>query len=176
MTLAIAATAHPPIDHILVARLLAEALAMLDEDRPGARRNIEHAYTVVQREPAAPSAKGSLADWQVRRVERFIRSQISSALRIREVAAIVKLSPSYFSRAFKASKGVPYSDFVVTERIALAKHLLLSTDRPIAEIALMCGFSDQSHLTRLFRAMVGQPPASWRRQLQLPLPHAALAA
>ena len=75
---------------------------------------------------------------------------------------------AYFSRAFKASVSVSYSEFVTRMRLDLAKHLLLTTDRPIAEIALICGLSDQSHLTRLFSRSVGFPPRAWRRRPSRP--------
>ena len=152
------------VDHVLVARLLATALSILDVDQCEARRHIEHAYTVAHGEPMPRESRGLLADWQVRRVERFVQSHIDTSLRICEAADSVGLSASYFSRAFKASKGVPYSEFVAHQRIVRAKELLLTTDDPIAEIALACGFADQSHMTRLFRRAVGLPPRAWRHQ------------
>ncbi|WP_225890025.1 helix-turn-helix domain-containing protein [Indioceanicola profundi] len=52
----------------------------------------------------------------------------------------------------------------VWQRIERAKHLMLTTDEPLARIALDCGLADQSHLTRLFRTRVGMSPQSWRRE------------
>jgi AraC family transcriptional regulator len=156
-------TALTPIDNELVARLLAEALTLLDEDRRSARRHIEQAAVVARgRSPERP-ARGLLADWQVRRTEGFIRTNIASPLRMQDVARTVNLSASYFSRAFKATKGVSYTDFVIRARITLAKQLLLTTDTAISEIALACGLADQSHLTRLFSRSEGIPPGAWRR-------------
>jgi len=153
-----------PFENLLVARLLATALSILDVDQGAARRHIERAYTMAHGEATPRASKGLLADWQMRRVEHFVQSQIDSPLRICEAAECVRLSASYFSRAFKASKGVPYSKFVVHQRILRAKELLLTTDEPIAEIALACGFADQSHMTRLFHRAVGLPPRAWRHQ------------
>ena len=152
------------VDHVLVARLLATALSILDVDQCKARRHIEHAYTVAHGEATPRLSRGLLADWQVRRVEHFVQSHIDTSLRICEAAQSVGLSASYFSRAFKASKGVPYSEFVAHQRIVRAKEMLLTTDLPIAEIALACGFADQSHMTRLFHRAVGLPPRAWRHQ------------
>ncbi|NIJ34125.1 helix-turn-helix domain-containing protein [Sphingomonas oligoaromativorans] len=158
-------TAHiAPFDNLLVARLLASALSMFDVDQGAARRHIERAYTVAHGEVTPRPCKGLLADWQVRRVEQFVESQIDTPLRICEAADSVRLSASYFSRAFKASKGIPYSEFVANQRIVRAKEMLLTTDLPIAEIALACGFADQSHMTRLFHRAVGLPPRAWRHQ------------
>ncbi len=169
-------TGLAPIDNELVGRLLSEALALLDVDRVAARRHIERAATVARGRTAERPAKGLLADWQVRRTETFIHNNISSPLRIQDVARTVNLSASYFSRAFKATKGVAYSDFVIRARITLAKQLLLTTDTPICDIALTCGLADQSHLTRLFSKAEGLPPRAWRRhQLDGPLDRLAAA-
>jgi AraC family transcriptional regulator len=155
-------TGLAPIDNELVTRLLADALALLDEDRISARRHIERAAAVARGRPLERPAKGLLADWQVRRAERFIRTNIASPLRIHDVARTVNLSASYFSRAFKATKGVSYTNFLIRARITLAKQLLLTTDTAISDIALACGLTDQSHLTRLFSQSEGLPPRAWR--------------
>src|ERR1700722_18276576 len=156
-------TGLAPIDNELVARLLADALALLDQDRNSARRHIERAAAVARGRPLGRPAKGLLADWQVRRAERYIQTNIASPLRIQDVARTVNLSASYFSRAFKATKGVSYTNFVIRARITLAKQLLLTTDTAISDIALACGLADQSPLTRLFSQSEGLPPRAWRR-------------
>jgi transcriptional regulator GlxA family with amidase domain len=159
-----ATTEKAGVDNLLVARLLATALSVFDADKHVARLHIERAYTVAQGEVTPRARRGLLADWQVRRVERIVENRIDSPLRICEAAESVRLSASYFSRAFKASKGVSYSEFVIHQRLVRAKELLLTTADPIADIALACGFADQSHMTRLFRRVVGLPPRAWRQQ------------
>lgn len=151
-------------DGHLVVNLLCEALSLLEDDAMAARRCIESACALVRGadHPAVPT-NNLLADWQVRRAHAHIRGNLASGLRIESVAKLVNLSASYFSRAFKATVGVSYSKFVARERIELAKRLLLTTERPISEIALMCGLADQSHLTRLFGKSEGLPPRAWRR-------------
>jgi AraC-like DNA-binding protein len=150
-------------DGVLMAKLLAEALTLLDRDNGAARRRIEDAYALIPVEHGAGRARnGSLADWQLQRAEAYIRENLGSRLRIASVARVVNLSSSYFSRAFSVTKGMPYSEFVLVSRIALAKKLLSTTDMPIVQIALRCGLSDQSHLTRVFSQAVGVPPRAWR--------------
>jgi len=55
------------------------------------------------------------------------------------------------------------------ERVARAQHLLISTGEPLTQIALVCGFSDQSHFSRSFRRTVGASPGQWRRMNPAPL-------
>jgi AraC family transcriptional regulator len=69
------------------------------------------------------------------------------------VAAAVRLSPSYFSHAFKESFGQSAKSYIIERRIARAKHLMLTTRDTLAHIALACGFSDQAHFCR--------PSAGW---------------
>jgi AraC-like DNA-binding protein len=144
------------------AALLEEALTLLDRDVSGARRRIEDACRLVGHDRQSFGKNGHLADWQLLRARKFIGEHLHTRLRIGAVARTVNLSPSYFSRAFKASEGMPFSDFVLVSRIGLAKHLLTTTRRSIAQIALDCGLADQSHLTRIFNRLVGVPPRAWR--------------
>jgi len=169
-------TGLSPFDNVLVTRLLAQALALFDNDKSTARIHVQRAYFAACGEPASAQGKGLLADWQVRRVEEFIETHMETSLRIGEAARRVRLSSSHFSRAFKASKGIAYSDFVTRQRITRAKEMLLTTEVTIAEIAVACGFADQPHLTRLFRQIVGLTPRAWRRQQREPEVEVALAA
>ena len=154
-----------PTENILVANLLGEALKLLECDRSGARRRIENAQALMlavnddDRTQNAP-----LPAWRLRRAETYIRDHLDTRLRLEAVAQAVNLSPSHFSRAFRATKGISYSEFVVGCRVARAKQLLLCTELPIAQIALDCGLTDQSHLTRVFSRAVGTPPRAWRRR------------
>ncbi|WP_376739006.1 MULTISPECIES: helix-turn-helix domain-containing protein [Pseudomonas] len=68
-----------------------------------------------------------------------------------------------FSRAFKKNTGVSPRDWYQQLRIAKAKRMLLSTCLPISQIGAECGFSDQSHFTRVFTKTVGCTPLNWRR-------------
>jgi AraC family transcriptional regulator len=156
----------PQNDNDLVAQLLSEALSLLEQDRAAARRRIEDALALT-RGQANPEAakKGMLAGWQVRRTVQYIRDNLGSPVRIDDVARLANLSASYFSRAFKATMGSSYSEYVINARLNLAKRLLLTTNKIICEIALTCGQADQSHLARPFRRAEGLPPRAWRRRL-----------
>ena len=149
----------------LISQLLTEVLALFKKDGARARQWVARARALIAVECQRGSeAGGKLAPWQVSRSENYIRANIGSKLRIDDVAVCVRLSASHFSRTFKATVGVSYSHFVVQERMALAKRLLVTTEMPICEIALVCGLTDQSHLTRLFKRWIGISPRAWRRR------------
>lgn len=104
-----------------------------------------------------------LCDWQLKRVRGYVVRRIAVPIAVRELAALAKLSPGHFSRAFAVSTGVTPRSYVIGERMRRAV-TLLETPESLAEIAFQCGFSDQSHFSRLFRREFGTPPSRWRRQ------------
>lgn len=107
--------------------------------------------------------EGGLAPWQERRAKEIMRTRLASNLTIADVAAECKLTPSHFARSFRRSTGVAPHEFLSQLRIDEAKRLMLSTKLPLADIALICGFGDQSYFTRVFSRSVGASPGAWRR-------------
>lgn len=81
-----------------------------------------------------------------------------------QIARRCRLSVCQFSRLFRATYGSPLHRYVINERINQAKSRLACTSDPISEIALDCGFADQSSFTRRFTALAGLSPALWRKQ------------
>jgi transcriptional regulator GlxA family with amidase domain len=104
-----------------------------------------------------------LAPWQVRRVLAHIDANLSTPIRNEDLAAVARLSTSHFNVAFRNSVGESPHEYVIRRRVERAQGLMLSTDKPLSDIAAECGLADQPHLTRLFRRIVGESPAAWRR-------------
>jgi AraC family transcriptional regulator len=108
-------------------------------------------------------AKSGLAPWQERRAKEMMRASLGSDLSIATIAAQCRLTPSHFGRYFKRSTGVTPYQYLTRLRLEEAKRLMLTTQHSLAEIALACGFGDQSYLTRIFSRNLGTSPAAWRR-------------
>src|SRR5262249_17387267 len=104
-----------------------------------------------------------LAPWQERRLQAHIETNLSISLTTADLAGVVNLSPSYFSRAFKKSFGQPPHSYLTMRRTIRAQELMLTTNEPLSQIAVACGLVDQSALCRLFRRTVGRNPHAWRR-------------
>ena len=83
--------------------------------------------------------------------------------RNKDLAVIARLSEFHFNVAFRNSVGHPPHEYIIRRRMERAQGLMLSTNKSLIEIAADCGLSDQAHLTRLFRRVVGESPAAWRR-------------
>lgn len=119
-------------------------------------------YGQDRADAAVPSRSG-LAPWQERRAKDVMGARFAAALTMTEVARACKLSPSYFAAAFRRSTGSPPHRYLSGLRVSEAKRLMLTTELSLADIALLCGFSDQSYFTRVFSNLVGRSPGQWRR-------------
>jgi len=81
-----------------------------------------------------------------------------------EAAAICRLSRSHFDRIFGHTMGMGFGEFCLRARVAFAAHRLLTTELSVEDVAAEAGFSDGSHLHRVFVARYGCTPATYRRQ------------
>ncbi len=103
-----------------------------------------------------------LSSAQMRGIVDYIRGNLTSDITVMELAAQVRMSPSRFSRVFKASFGVTPYRFVMQERIDDAKGLLASSGLSASEIAMTFGFASQSHFVKVFRQFTGVTPKQYR--------------
>ena len=87
----------------------------------------------------------------------------SGRWRMKQLAAVARLSPYHFARQFKAATGLPPHQYVIARRVERARHLLQAgTDLSLAEVALHAGFSDQSQFSHHFKRIVGVTPWKFR--------------
>lgn len=107
--------------------------------------------------------RGGLAPWQQRRAKEMLATDLCGDLALDEIASQCGLSATYFARAFKRSLGTTPHAWLQQRRIDTAKSLLADRTLSLAEIALACGFADQSHFTRTFGQLMGITPGAWRR-------------
>jgi AraC family transcriptional regulator len=169
-------TSRWPVTLQSAMRLLAEARKALSINKDEANQFIVKAAALLQaesdiRQLDAGTAPGPrrhhLAPWQITRVVRHIDANLTEKIAIPALAALTRLSPGHFARAFRATVGeTPYA-YVIRRRIERAQELIRSTDKPLAEISLDCGLADQAHMTRLFRRALGVTPGAWRRAVVL---------
>ncbi|QGZ64972.1 helix-turn-helix domain-containing protein [Paraburkholderia acidisoli] len=108
--------------------------------------------------------RAELSRWQEARAKELLLGGASTAVSIEAIAAECKLSPSYFIRAFRGSTGQTPYQWQLAQRIARAQHLLTRSAYSLVEVASVCGFTDQTHFTRVFSKAVGVAPGAWRKQ------------
>jgi AraC family transcriptional regulator len=125
-----------------------------------ASRHIAAKYTnrtLIERTSAQRLSKE-----QENKAKEILMSRIAGNVSVDEVAAECGVSPDHFGRTFKSSAGLPPYRWLTLQRIDRAKSMLASSDGSLVEISLACGFSNQSHMTRVFSREVGLSPGQWR--------------
>ncbi len=109
--------------------------------------------------------EGGLGDRALLKVTDYINDRLTQSIKIKDLAEFLGISQFHFSRLFKQSTGISPHQYVMQQRIDLAKQLLQKADRSIADIALDCGFNSQSHLGKYFRQITGMTPREYRKNL-----------
>jgi AraC family transcriptional regulator len=113
---------------------------------------------------ASQSARsGGLSPAHLKLVLDHVDAHIAEEIGLEELAALTGKSPCHFLRCFKQSTGIPPHRYVTRRRVDHACELL-TAGQPLVEIALACGFADQSHFGRVFRRERNLTPMAYRRQ------------
>jgi AraC family transcriptional regulator len=133
----------------------------IDHASLGICAHIAHTYGGMRAKSRL--ARGGLAPWQERRAKEILSSNLAGNIELTALARECGLSVSHFSRAFRRSTGAPPHQWLLERRVAVAKPLLRDRQLPLSDVALACGFADQSHFTRIFSRFVGVSPGAWRR-------------
>ncbi|KQS51527.1 MULTISPECIES: helix-turn-helix domain-containing protein [unclassified Sphingomonas] len=153
----------------VAAGLLANAVSALDHNPHVTRHYLERLAAMFVEDDPQPirkSVKGGLAAWQLHGVVQHIEQWLGSTVGLDALAEVARLSTGHFCRAFKVTTGETPHAFLIRQRVRRAQTLMLRTDETLSQIAYACGLTDQAHLTRLFRRVVGVTPLVWRRTWQ----------
>jgi len=159
-------------------QLLLETLDDIERDPSMVRGRILRAAAIlgaddiIRRNRVAPPL---LAPRARTAILTFIRTNLEKSLTLSDIAAVAGLSTSYLSRAFKATFGVPTHAYIKRLRVERAIDLIRHTEMPLCDVALTCGFCDQSHMSNVFRRLFGDTPSRCRQGYFTPtlpvLPH-----
>ncbi len=96
----------------------------------------------------------------VTRARVFLNANFAHAISLEELGHEAGLSPFHLSRMFTARVGLPPHEYQVSRRVRHAKKMLAEGE-PAAQVAVECGFSDQSHLSRAFKRTMGMTPGQY---------------
>lgn len=105
---------------------------------------------------------GGLSPAALIKTKEYIHAHYQQNIHLAELAALVDLSEFHFLRMFKASTGFTPNDYLMHVRIEAAKQAIKSNDS-LVNVALNCGFSNQSHMNRTFKKWVGVTPGMFRK-------------
>jgi AraC-type DNA-binding domain-containing proteins len=98
----------------------------------------------------------------LQKVEHYIENNLSEDLTLNRLAEISSFNPAYLSRIFKQTYNCKLSEYILKQRMELAKRLLRTTTKRINEIAITAGYVSPHSFTRVFRNVVGMSPLEYR--------------
>ncbi len=100
----------------------------------------------------------------VRAARDFIAAHLDEPLQLPAVAAHVGVSQHHFSRLFKSTTGLSFTDYVARSRVDLAKQELLKPNARVTEVAYDVGFQSLSQFNRSFSRITGETPTQYRER------------
>ena len=109
------------------------------------------------------SSEGNTPPLWLRKVRERLDDDFCENITIKTLAELADVHPTHLAGEFRRHFRLTIGDYLRQKRITLAKEKLLKSKMPISEIALLSGFFDQSHLTRIFRKTTGMTPAVYRK-------------
>lgn len=110
-------------------------------------------------------------DALVQRALHHLQQSLDDPPTVQRVATTLGVSRRKLERHFRDTLGLTPAEAGLRLRLAQARFLLARLDLSVTEIAAETGFSDQSHLIRVFKSREGLTPAAWRRQnAKTPIP------
>ena len=134
----------------VIQNVAAQVLVSLSPDHKKLRRTMQRSWLTV-------------SIGRVRRAIEFLHDSSNRNPSLSDIASSEGLSVFYFSRIFREATGMTPYQYQLTIRIERTKQLLRrKPNMALAEIAVACGFSDQAHMTRMFRQRLGVTPAIFR--------------
>jgi transcriptional regulator GlxA family with amidase domain len=174
-------TAHPEIevlpDRYVIDRTrftaggaapAADLMLHLIQSRHGAglARQVAASFITTPRpasEPQrSPTARDKRLDPRVAQAVEQMEANLDTPEASAEIARSLGLSPRRLEQLFRENLGTTPAAFGLGLRLAAARRMITDTKHPLAEVALRCGFSSASSLSRAFRASFGRPPSDLR--------------
>ncbi|WP_201006952.1 response regulator transcription factor [Paenibacillus glycanilyticus] len=144
-------------DHLTPARALA-ATRSVNDLQSWVKGMLEAALDHINKVDASETI--------IEKIKRYIALNLDQELSRQYIADYVGLSPDYIVKLFKKETGLSVSDYILTERIKLAKELLAKTDTTVSNVALAVGFYNFSYFSTLFKKEVAMTPQEYRRETQ----------
>lgn len=101
-------------------------------------------------------------DPRIERARVYIDENLERTIRLEDLALVAGVSRFHFVRLFKEVEGLTPHRYIMRRRTERARVLLFGSSEPLAQIAIRCGFSSQSHMTDAFRRVFKTTPGAMR--------------
>ena len=97
--------------------------------------------------------------------QQFVDKHLHARIQLEDMARLCSMSPSHFSRVFKAEHGVTLRDYILQARIRRSGELLRNPQASVADVAHAAGYRDPQYFARMFRKVMGNTPSEYRSAL-----------
>ncbi|HJC23713.1 MAG TPA: helix-turn-helix domain-containing protein [Candidatus Eisenbergiella merdavium] len=139
-------------------RKFMEAFWSAERMKEAVKQSVEGLQRIVQK------PEEILSD--VERAKRMIVEHLEWNLSVGEIAEALYISREHLTRLFKREEGIGMKDFMIREKMAMAKEMLTQTDFPVGVIAVRVGYENFSHFTQIFRQLEGVTPMEYRKKVK----------
>jgi AraC family transcriptional regulator len=112
------------------------------------------------------SSRSGLSPLQAKRIAGYVDNNLEHPLRLAELAQMAHVSSSHFLRQFRSRFGCAPHAYVMQRRLSRARGLLAKSPQSLKVVAARCGFSDQSHMTRVFQRHLNVTPGAYRESVR----------
>jgi AraC family transcriptional regulator len=113
-------------------------------------------------EPKLKQYQGGLPKYKLQQTIDYIQANLDRKLSLEAIAQNLDMSVYHFCDLFKQSVGISPYKYVLQQRVERAKQLLKDKESAIVDIAIECGFANQTHLNKHFRSFTGVTPKTYR--------------
>ncbi len=153
---------HVPRQHGLSPRDIALHVSAACKSAVGFPDLLGKIWSLCQEELMA-FANRSETGRRMESIEHYIQEHLGDPLGTRSVCALFGISTSYLSQLFRRHLDMTFIEYVTQRRVEEAKKLMKDFPaRPLKDIAISVGFSDQFYFSKVFRAITGVPPSEYR--------------
>lgn len=150
----------------LMARMLSENMLIDEHSLALLTCHLHELFLLLMRHSVMSEAEPELINAKEADIlvaTKFIYKNFQSPLTLDQVAGVANLSPTYFSKKFKAITGMGFKEYLNYIRLKHAAAALLTTRNTITDIALEYGFNDSNYFKDLFKKEYGKSPREFRK-------------
>ena len=108
-------------------------------------------------------AAGAGQENHIELVKRYIHENLDKDIHREDIARQVHLNEDYLSRIFKKKMGISLKEYIISEKISVARQMIRTTMLPISFIALKIGYSNYSNFSKTYTKVTGISPTEERK-------------